>query len=119
MIRNKPRDAAVYRVDLGKNIFYVLGVDTARMPIQKAKFRRETLLQFFARTKQTIVGMEACGGLQWLARKIRAMGHTVRILPEQFVKPYVKSNKNDATDKAVRRDQDPRAGGHADAASHS
>ncbi|WP_026605518.1 IS110 family transposase [Methylocapsa acidiphila] len=101
MIRNKPRDAAVYGVDLGKNIFHVVGLDAAGMPIQKVKFRRETLLQFFAQAKQAIVGMEACPGSQWLARKIRAMGHTVRILPAQFVKPYVKSNKNDAIDAAA------------------
>ena len=98
MIRNKPRDAAVYGVDLGKNVFHVVGLDASGQPIQKAKFRRETLLQFFGQAKPALVGMEACPGSQWLARKISALGHSVRILPAQFVKPYVKSNKNDTID---------------------
>lgn len=101
MIRNKPRDAAVYGIDLGKNTFHVVGLDAAGAPIQKAKFRRETLLQFFGRAKHAVVGMEACPGSQWLARKIRSMGHDVRILPAQFVKPYVKSSKNDTIDAAA------------------
>ncbi|MET4330989.1 transposase [Bradyrhizobium sp. i1.15.2] len=52
------------------------------------------------------MGMEACSGSQWLARKIAAMGHTVRIIPAQFVKPYVKSNKNDIIDAAAIRSRD-------------
>ena len=47
------------------------------------------------------MGMEACPGSQWLARKLKAMGHTVRIMPAQFVKPYVKTNKNDTIDAAA------------------
>lgn len=68
------------------------------MPVQRARFRRETLLQFFERAEPSVVGMEACPGSQWLARKLQAMGHEVRIVPAQFVKPYVKSNKNDTID---------------------
>ena len=56
------------------------------------------LLQFFARAEPSIVGMEACAGSQWLARKIQAFGHKVRLIPAQFVKPYVKSNKSDIID---------------------
>lgn len=97
-IRNKPRDAAVFGVDLGKNLFHVCGLDATGAPIQRATFRRDTLLQFFERATPTIVGMEACPGSQWLARKLQALGHTVRIVPAKFVKPYVKSNKNDSID---------------------
>ncbi len=97
-IRNRPRDAAVFGVDLGKNLFHVCGLDAAGAPIQRATFRRDTLLQFFERATPTIVGMEACPGSQWLARKLQTMGHTVRIVPAKFVKPYVKSNKNDLID---------------------
>ncbi len=61
----------------------------------------DTLLAFFERAEKAIVGMEACPGSQWLARKLQAMGHTVRIIPAQFVKPYVKSNKNDTIDAAA------------------
>jgi transposase len=100
-MRNKPRDAAVYGIDLGKNVFHVVGVDASGAPIQKASFRRETLLQFFSTAAPALVGMEACPGSQWLARKIQALGHKVRIIPAQFVKPYVKSNKNDLIDAAA------------------
>ncbi|MCG8440738.1 MAG: IS110 family transposase [Caulobacterales bacterium] len=98
MIRNAPRDCAVFGVDIGKTVFHVVGLDAAGAPIQKAKFRRETLLQFFERACPTLVGMEACPGSQWLARKLQALGHDVRIIPAQFVKPYVKSHKNDVID---------------------
>ncbi len=96
--RNKPRDAAVFRIDIGKNTSDVVGLDGTGAPIQRATFRRETLLQFFERAARTVVGMEACPGSQWLARKLKAFGHTVRIVPAKFVKPYVKSNKNDIID---------------------
>lgn len=97
-IRNKPKHAAVFGVDIGKTLFHVVGLDSSGAPIQRATFRRETLLQFFERAEPVLVGMEACPGSQWLARKLIGMGHTVRIVPAQFVKPYVKSNKNDLID---------------------
>lgn len=98
MIRNAPRDAAVYGVDLGKNVFHVVGVDASGAVVQRVKFRRDTLPAFFERAGRALVGMEACPGSQWLARKLKAMGHRVRIIPAQFVKPYVKSQKNDTID---------------------
>ena len=101
MIRNKPHGAAVYGVDLGKNLFHVVGTDAAGNVIQKARFRRDTVLAFFERAEPAIVGMEACPGSQWFAHRLQAMGHTVRIIPAQFVKPYVKSNKNDTIDAAA------------------
>ncbi|WP_333834383.1 IS110 family transposase [Rubrimonas sp.] len=98
MNRNAPRDAAVYGVDLGKTLFHVVGVDASGAVVQRVKFRRDTLLAFFERAGRALVGMEACPGSQWLARKLQAMGHRVRIIPAQFVKPYVKSQKNDTLD---------------------
>lgn len=97
-IRNRPRPAHVFGVDIGKTLFHVVGLDREGSILQKSKFRRETLLQFFERAERTIVGMEACPGSQWLARKLVALGHDVRIVPAKFVKPYVKSNKNDLID---------------------
>ncbi len=91
----------VFGIDIGKNLFHTVGLDAAGNLVQKVAFRRETLLQFFERAKPTLVGMEACPGSQWLARKLSAMGHTVRIMPAQFVKPYVKSNKSDIIDAAA------------------
>lgn len=98
-VRNKPREAAVFGVDIGKNVFHVVGLDPAgHYPIQKATFRRDTVLQFFERATPTIVGMEACPGSQWLARKLQGFGHTVRIVAAKFVEPFVKSNKSDIID---------------------
>lgn len=96
--RNKPRPAAVFGVDIGKNVFHVVGVDATGQPVQKVRFKRDTLLQFFDRAEPALIGMESCPGSQWLARKLMAMGHKARIIPAQFVKPYVKSNKNDIID---------------------
>lgn len=105
-LRNAPRPAAVYGVDIGKNIFHVVGTDSGGEPVQRARFRRDTLLQFFARAAPAIVGMESCAGSQWIARRLQALGHKVRLIPAQFVKPYVKSNKSDIIDAeaiAVKR----------------
>lgn len=97
-IRNYPRPAHVFGVHTGKTLFHVVGLGRDGGILQKAKFRRQTVLQFFERAEPTIVGMEACPGSQWLARKLLALGHDVRIVPAKFVKPYVKSNKNDLID---------------------
>jgi transposase len=96
--RNAPRAAAVYGVDIGKNVFHVVGLDRDGQPIQRARFRRDTLLEFFGRAAPALVGMESCAGSQWIARKLQSLGHQVRLIPAQFVKPYVKSNKSDIID---------------------
>jgi transposase len=97
-MRNQPRGAVVYGIDLGKTCFHVVGIDPAGCPIQRVKLSRATIFTFFANASAALIGMEACPGSQWLARRLQAFGHTVKILPAQFVKPYVKSNKNDAID---------------------
>src|SRR3954453_19604536 len=97
-MRNQPLGAVVYGVDLGKTRFDVVGCDASGRPIQSVKFSRDTLFAFFAVAPKALIGMEACPGAQWMARKLRELGHTVRIIPAQFVKPFVKSNKNDARD---------------------
>jgi transposase len=90
-----PRPAAVFVIDIGKNVFPVIRLDEAGRPIQRTRCRRDTLLQFFDGAQAAVVGMEAGAGSQWLARKLQACGHTVGIIPAEFVKPYIKSNKND------------------------
>ena len=85
--RSKACDAAVYGVDIGKTAFHLVGADATGQPVHKGRYRRDTLLQFLERAAPAIVGMEACPGAHWLARKIAAMGHKVRIVPAQFVKP--------------------------------
>lgn len=71
-IRNKLCKAAVFGVDWARTCF-TLRLDGSGVPIQRASFRRETLLQFFERATSTLVRMEACPGSQWLARKLRAL----------------------------------------------
>jgi transposase len=95
---NQPATAAIYGIDIGKTRFDVACLDTTGRPINRLKFRRDTLLKHFSGVAKSVVAMEACPGSQWLARKLQAFGHDVRIIPAQFVKPYVKSNKNDMRD---------------------
>ncbi len=107
-MRTHPRNAETYGIDIGKTVYHIVGADAEGRPIQRAKLSRATILTFFSNAPAALIGMEACPGSQWLARKLTALGHNVRIIPAQFVKPYVKSNKNDTVDaeaiaEAVRR----------------
>jgi transposase len=98
-MRTSPKpEAAAYGIDIGRRVFHLVALNTHGTPIQRAKFSRETLLQFFAAAEPVRIGMEACAGSQWLARKLLALGHDARIIPAKFVKPYVKSNKTDTMD---------------------
>jgi len=92
------QQVAVYGIDIGKSLFHVAGLDTAGRPTLRKKFKRDALLHFFSNVPASVTAMEACPGSQWLARKLKGYGHDARILPAQFVKPYVKSNKNDSVD---------------------
>jgi transposase len=85
-------------VDLAKNLFQVHGVDERGQVALRKKLKREQMLEFFVRLPACLVGMEACGGAHFWASKLIAMGHTVKLMAPQFVKPYVKTNKNDARD---------------------
>lgn len=100
-MRNKPVGATVYGIDLGKNTFHVVGTDATGRLLQRITLSRSTIFTFFANATAALIGMEACPGSQWLARRLEGLGHTVRIIPAQFVKPYVKSNKNDLIDAAA------------------
>jgi transposase len=88
----------VYGIDLGKTCFHIVTVDSSGQVVQRCKLSRTTIFPFFCNAPKALIGMEACPGSQWLARKLQASGHNVRIMPAQFVKPYVKSNKNDTID---------------------
>jgi transposase len=94
-------EVTVYGFDIGKNSFHLVGLDSSGRPVLRSKFRSDRLLVHFADTPSALIGMERCPGSQWLARKLQTFGHTVKIIPAQFVKPYVKSNKNDMVDAAA------------------
>lgn len=85
-------------IDLAKNVFQVHGVNEFGKPVIKKQLRRDQMAAFFVNLPPCMIGMEACGGAHHWARKLRAMGHNVRLMSPQFVKPYVKTNKNDAAD---------------------
>ena len=87
-------------VDLAKNVFQVHGIDRQEQPVWRRKLTRATWLkELLAHTEPGCeIGMEACAGAHHWARTLQAHGYTVKLIAPQFVKPYVKSNKNDAND---------------------
>jgi transposase len=92
------KNAVRLGIDLGKNTFHVFGVDERGEQVVKRKLRRGQLLGFLANLPPTRIGMEACSGAHHWAREIEPLGHEVRLMAVQFVKPYVKGNKNDYND---------------------
>src|SRR6516162_8353083 len=85
-------------VDTSKAVFTLHGVDAADRPILRINLRRAQMVPFFRKLSPTIVALEACGSAHYWARKLTALGHTVRLVPPQYVKPYVKRGKNDRND---------------------
>ena len=85
-------------IDLGKTTFHLVALDDCGKVLLKRKFTRRQLITFTANLQTSLIGMEACGGAHFLGRALRAQGHDVKLIPAQFVKPFVKSNKNDFLD---------------------
>jgi transposase len=85
-------------LDLAKNVFQVHGVDEHGAVTFKKQIKRAQVSAFFAQLPPALVGMEACGGAHYWARVLTALGHDARIMAAEFVRPYVKSNKNDELD---------------------
>jgi len=85
-------------MDTSKSVFQLHGVDAAEQAVLRKKLRRRDVLALFAKLEPTRVGLEACGGAHYWGRELRALGHEVVLLPPQYVKPYVRRNKNDAAD---------------------
>ena len=85
-------------IDLAKNVMQVHGVDERGKTVLRKQLRRNQVAAFFANLPACLVGMEACGSAHHWARKLESCGHTVKLMAPQFVKPYVKTNKNDTAD---------------------
>ena len=85
-------------IDLAKNVFQVHGIDEHGKAVLKKQLRRDQMATLFVNLPPCLIGMEACGSAHHWARKLLSFGHTVRLMATQFVKPYVKTNKNDAAD---------------------
>ena len=85
-------------IDLAKAVFQLHGVDAQGKVVLRKQIKRDQMAAFFAGLMPCLIGMEACGSAHFWARKLHALGHTVRLMAPQFVKPYVKTNKNDMAD---------------------
>src|SRR5450631_441706 len=88
----------VIGIDLGKTVFHLVGLNRCGEVVVRKKFSRKQLLHFTANLQVELIGMEACGGAHYLGRALQEQGHAVRLIPAQYVKPYVKTNKNDYVD---------------------
>ena len=101
-------ELAFLGIDLAKQSFQLHGVDHRGVTVLKKKLTRTKLSEFIAQLPVCTIGMEACGGSNHWTRVFERFGHTVHMIAPQFVKPFVKSNKNDAADaeaicEAVKR----------------
>src|SRR5450755_388833 len=88
----------VLGIDLGKTVFHAVGLDVTGKVVIRKKCSRRQLLAFTANLEVQLIGMESCSGSHFLGRALREQGHDVRLMPAQYVKPYVKTNKNDYID---------------------
>jgi len=85
-------------IDLAKTVFQVHGVNERGKPVLRKQLKRKDVVAYFANLEPCLIGMEACGSAHYWARKLSELGHTMRLMAPQFVKPYVKTNKSDRND---------------------
>jgi transposase len=85
-------------IDLDKTTFHLVALGAAGKVLVRKKFAQKQLLRFTANMQTSLIGLEACSGAHFLGRALRKQGHDVRLIAAQFVKPFVKSNKNDFVD---------------------
>ncbi len=85
-------------IDLAKTVFQVHSVDEQGRVVVRKRLLRNKLLNFIAQLEPCLIGLEACGSAHYWVCEMRRLGHDVRLMSPQFVKPYVKSNKHDAAD---------------------
>jgi transposase len=85
-------------LDIAKSVFQVHGVDAAGQVVVRRQLKRRHVLAFFQKLPPCLVGIEACASSHYWSRELQALGHTVRLMPPAYVKPYVKRQKNDAAD---------------------
>ena len=85
-------------IDLAKNVFEVYVEDGVKQTGTRTRLSRKKMLPWFANRSSALVGMEACGGAHYWARELEQLGHTVRLIAPQYVKPWVQTNKSDQAD---------------------
>jgi transposase len=89
---------SIVGLDLAKNVFHVVCFNEHFKEVKKRMLRRHQVLQFFTRLPSCQIGMEACASSHYWGRELRALGHSVKLIPPQYVKPYLRGNKNDYND---------------------
>jgi transposase len=94
-------ELAILGIDISKTVFHLHGVDEKGKQVLKKKLKRAELKAFVANLSKCLIAMEACGGSNYWGREFRKLGHEVKLISPQFVKPYVKTNKNDFNDAAA------------------
>jgi transposase len=92
------QEMSVLGIDIAKRVFHAVGMDEKGKIVFRKRLSRHDLIPFMVKLPPVLIGMEACGGAHYWARCCRAYGHEVKLMAPQFVKPYVKSNKNDSRD---------------------
>lgn len=92
------KEVTTIGLDLAKQVFHVVCCDRHGKVVGRRMLRRAQVLEYFANLTPCRVGMEACGGAHYWARKLEALGHEVKLLPARFVKAFVRGNKNDYND---------------------
>jgi len=90
--------AHVCGIDLGKTVFHLIGMSKEGQIVVKRRFSRKQLIAYMANIPTCLIGMEACAGAHFLARVLMAQGHDVKLMPAEYVRPFVKSNTNDYVD---------------------
>jgi transposase len=88
----------VLGIDIAKQIFHIVGTADTGTVVLRKRCSRAALMSFSAQMPPVVIGMEACGGAHYWARRFRQHGHTVKLMAPQFVKSYVKANKHDMAD---------------------
>jgi transposase len=88
----------MFAMDIAKSVLQVAGADASGLPRLSKAMRRGQVLGFFAGQRASVIGMEACGSAHYWARELAALGHEVKLIPAQYVKPYLKRGKTDARD---------------------
>ena len=91
-------EVTIIGLDIAKSVFQAHGADAAGSVMFRKKLGRSRLLAFFAGQPHCVVAMEACAGAHHWGRELEAMGHTVKLIPPAYVKPFVKRQKNDVAD---------------------